>query len=65
MANFSIGLAQDLMVDRFIRKVRVKRKRLGFTTYTGKQHHGISDDILERKWGIGLDKSKQTLQSTT
>ena len=65
MYNGSIGLAQDLIVDIFIRKVRIKRKRSGFTTYTYKQHHGISADLLEKKLWIGLDKAKQTLQSTT
>ena len=62
---FSIGLAQDLMVDRLISKVRVKITRSGFITYTDKQHHGISTDLLATKWGIGIDKAKRTLQSTT
>ena len=48
-----------------ISKVRVKIKRSGFATYTNKRHHGISAYILARKWEIGLDKSKFTLQSTT
>ena len=46
------------MVDRLIRKVRVKRTRSGSTTYTDKQDHGISDDLLERIWVIGIDKAK-------
>ena len=48
-----------------IMKVTVKRKRNGFTTFTDKQQHGISADLLARKWGIVIDKAKQTLQSTT
>ena len=56
---------QDLMVDILISKVRVKRTRSGFVTYTDTQHHGISTDILARKWGIGLEKAKRTPQSTT
>ena len=48
-----------------IRKVGVKRTRSGFVTYIDKQHHGISADPLARKWGIGIYKAKQTLQSTT
>ena len=48
-----------------MRKVRVKRTRSGFATYIDKQHHGISADLLAIKWGIGLDKAKQTPQSTT
>ena len=46
MENFSIGLAQDLMVDILTSKVRVKRTRSGFATYADKRHHGISADIL-------------------
>ena len=53
------------MLDRLIIKVRVKRTRSGLASYTDKRHHGISADILARKWGIGLDKSKQNLQLTT
>ena len=65
MEKFSIGLYQDLMVDILIIKVRFKRTRSVFATYTDKQHHGISAYLLTRKWGIGLDKEKQTLQFTT
>ena len=36
MAYVAIGMAQDLMVDRLISKVRVKRIRSGFSTYTYK-----------------------------
>ena len=42
-----------------------QEKITGLSTYTSKQHHGISADILARKRGIGLDKEKRTLQSTT
>ena len=65
MKNISIGLAQDLMLDRSIIRVRVNRTRSGFATYTYKRHHGISADMLERKWGIVLDKANQNLQYTT
>ena len=54
MANVSIGLAQDLMVDRLISNIRVKRTRSGFENYTDKQHHGISTYILEIKRGIRI-----------
>ena len=56
MSNIPIVMDQALMVDRLIRNVRVKRTRRGFATYIYKRYHGISDDILVRKWGIGLDK---------
>ena len=64
MAIFSIGLAQDLMVDRLIIKVRVKISRSGFATYICKRHRGISTNLLAKKWGIRIDKAKRTLQST-
>ena len=48
-----------------ISKFRVNRTRSVFTIYTDKQHHGISADLLERKWVIVLDKKNWTLQSTT
>ena len=65
MANVSIGMAQDLMVGRFISKVRVNIIGSGFATHTYKRHQGINADLLARKWGIGLDKAKLTLQSIT
>ena len=63
--NVSIGMDQDLMVDIFISKFRVNRTRGVFATYTYKQHHRISPDILSIKWGVGLEKAKRTLQYTT
>ena len=65
MANVSIEMSQDLMVDRLIIKVRVKRTRSGFTTYTYKRHRRISANLLAIKWRVVLDKAKRTLQSTT
>ena len=65
MANFSMGLSQDFMVEILINKVRVNRTRSGLVTYTDKRHHRISADMLARNWGIGLDKVKWNLQSIT
>ena len=56
MENIPIGLAKDLIVDILLIKVRVKTTRSGFATYIDKRHHGIIADILERKWGIGINK---------
>ena len=53
------------MVYILISNVRVKRTISVFANYTDKQHHGISADLLAIKWGVGLDKAKRTLQSTT
>ena len=55
MANVSIGMDQDLMVDILISKVRVKITRSGFETYKDKRYHGIRAYLLEIKWGIGLE----------
>ena len=33
----------------------------GYATYTDKHHNGLSYDILENKWGIGIDKANKTL----
>ena len=65
MANVSIGISQDLMVDRLIRNTRVRRKISGYATYTDNQYYGISADLLARNGGIGLDEEKRTFQSTT
>ena len=52
-------------MDILIRNVRVGIPRRRYATYTYKQHHGIITDMLSRKWVIILDKSNNTLQSTT
>ena len=65
MSNVSNGMAQDLVVDRWISNFRVKRTRSRFAINTDKQHHGISADLLARKWGIGIYKANNNLQYTT
>ena len=65
MENVSIRLDQDLMMEILFRNVRFRRIRSGYTIYIDKQHHGIRADILARKWGIGLDKTKRTVQYTS
>ena len=52
MENFSIGMAQDLIVDMLISNVRFKRTISVFAIYTDKQQHGISADLLARNWGL-------------
>ena len=44
------------MVDRLTNNIRVRITISVYGTYTDKQHHGIIDDMLEIKWGIGIDK---------
>ena len=43
------------------RNDRVSITRSGYATYTDEQHHEISTDLLAKKWGIGIYKSKLTL----
>ena len=49
-----------MMVEILIKNVRVRRKIRGHATYIDKKHHGISADMLEIKWGIVLDKERNT-----
>ena len=65
MVNVSIGISQDLIVCRLIINVSVIITRRGYATYTEKQHHSISADLLASKWYIGLGKANYTLQNTT
>ena len=53
------------MVYILMRNVRVRRMRIGYSTYTDKKNHGISTDMLAIKWGIRLDRAKRSLQYTT
>ena len=46
MANFFIGIAQELVVDRLISNVRARRTRSGSATYIDQRHHGIIADLL-------------------
>jgi hypothetical protein len=34
-------------------------------TYTKDRHHGTNAELLARKWGIGINKAKDTLKCTT
>ena len=61
MSKFSIGIAQDLMVERFISNLKVKRTRSGYAINKDKQQHGISADLLALKYGIVMEKGKCTL----
>ena len=65
MKNASIELVHGVMVGRLISNVRVRITRYGYANYIDKKHHEISADMLERKFGIVIDKTKLTLQSTT
>ena len=49
------------MVDIYIGNVRVIRIGSRYSTYTEKVRHDKSADMPARKWGIGLEKAKNTL----
>ena len=65
IANVSLGLNQDTLAERIIANINVKRTRDGYSTITKDRHHGISPELIARKWGIGIDKARKTLQCTT
>ena len=65
MVNASIGLAEYLMVDSLIGNIRVSVDKKGYATITNGRHHSVTSELLVKKWGIGLKKSKETLKATT
>ena len=65
MVNVSIWLAQHLMVDRLIGNIRVSMTKKGYATITNERHHSVKPELLAKKWGIGLEKAKETLKATT
>ena len=60
MVNVSIGLAQDIMVDRIIVNITVSMTKKGYATITNERHHLVTLELLARKWGIGLENEKDT-----
>ena len=65
MANFSIGLAQYLMVDRLIGNIRGSMIKKVYAINTNEIHHSVTLELLKRNWGIGLEEAKYTLKATT
>ena len=64
MANVSIGLYQDLMVDRLIGNIRVSMNKKVYEKITDERHHLVTPELLSRKWGIGLENAKEMLKAT-
>ena len=65
MFNVSIGLTQDLMLDRLIGNIRVSMTKGGYATIKNERHPLVPPELLERKWGIGLKNSKWKLKAKT
>ena len=63
MINVSIGLAEDLTVDRIIGNIRVSISK--YSTIIYEMHHSVTPELLTRKWVICLENAKETLKSTT
>ena len=58
MVNFSIGLAQDIMVNRLIGSIRVSMTKKVYETITNESHYSVKTKLLTRKWVIALENSK-------
>ena len=64
MANVSIRLYQDLMVDRLIGNIRVSMNKKVYEKITDERQHLVTPELLSRKWGIGLENAKEMLKAT-
>ena len=64
MVYISIGLDQDLTVNRIIWNIRVSMTKKGYATITNERHHSVTPKLLKRKREIGLEKAKETLKAT-
>ena len=59
VALWGTGTSQEELVDS------ISQYRQACATFTGDRHHDTDPSILARKWGIGLQKAKDTLKCTT
>ena len=59
MSQVSTTYSQDLLVDELVSKVNIS------ATYSNTRHHGTDPALLARKWGIGLNRAKYTLNCRT
>ena len=53
------GISQGLLDERLMSSCNVN------ATFTSERHHGTDPSLLAKKWGIGLQKAKDTLKCTT
>ena len=65
VVDVSAGLARDTMVSRLIENIRVSINKKEYETIKNESHHSVTPELLVRKWGIGLENSKETLKATT
>ena len=65
LATVSTGSVPELIAESIICKVRSKKTWTGYATITYDRHHSISPELLSQKWGIGIEKAKETIRGTT
>ena len=65
LASVSTSLVPDSLIKNIICNVKTRQTRNGFATITNDRHHGVSPELLAQKWGIGIEKAKMTLKSST
>ena len=67
MAHVSVGLDQDLHVEKLIYsdKVRFEDNVQIYLAHTNCKHHKVTKEMLVTKWGIYNLKSEATLEATT
>ena len=61
MVNVSIVVAQSITVDRKRGNIRFYMTKTLYATIKDEKHHSVTLELLERKWGICLGNSKETL----
>ena len=64
MAQISPIYNQELLLERLIASVNANKSSTG-ATYSNKRHHGTDPNLLAQKWGIGVQKARDTLKCTT
>ena len=65
MLNVSIGLSQDIIVGRLIGNIKISMVNKGYAIITNKRNHLVTQELLTRKWRIGLEKAKEMLKAIT
>ena len=65
IANVSIGLSQDLMVDRLIGNIRIFMTKKCYVRIANESHHLVTPELMARKWVIALEKTEYTLKAPT
>ena len=65
MLNVLIGFSQDLIVGRLIVNIKISMINKGYAIITNKRNQLVTQELLTRKWRIGLEKAKEMLKAIT